>query len=199
MQYFGHKVINPFRSHTPRGFYDAKKGHTGLDLDFAVGTPISLPIETTCFRFLVQKQMGNTLYLKDSEGNVLVFAHLSEVFVKSGDEIKPNQMFAKTGNTGSATTGAHLHFEVISQEPEKGLEFMTRSLGAITGYNIDPTAYLDSLTKKSDDKLEWMKEHELIFGDHKPTDKITWGELSLVLYRLVKKVLEWARTPNKSL
>lgn len=188
MQYFGHNVINEFRSHTPRGFYDAKKGHSGSDFNCPAGTPISLPIQTTCFRFLVQKEMGNTLYLKDSEGTVLVFAHLSEVFVKVGDEIKPNQMFAKTGNTGTATTGAHLHFEVISQEPEKGLEFMTRTLGAITGYNIDPIVYLDSLTKKSDDKLEWMKEYGLIFGDHKPTDTVTWGELSIVIDRLVKKV-----------
>lgn len=188
MQYFGHNVVNPFRSDKPKGFYDPIKLHTGADFGCPTGTVLALPIETTCFRFLVQKEMGNTLYLKDKDGNILVFAHLSEVLVKVGDKIKPYQLFAKTGNTGTATTGAHLHFEVISQEPEKGLEFMTRSLGAITGYNVDPIAYLDSLTKKSDDKLEWMKEYGLIFGDHKPMDKVTWGELSIVIDRLVKKV-----------
>ena len=193
MKYFGHSIINGFRSHTPKGFYDLVKGHTGTDFDCPVGTPLSLPVNLTVADFKVQTEMGNCLYLRDESQNILVFAHLSEILVKVGDLLAPNTIFAKTGNSGSRTTGAHLHFEIIAPKPEVGGEMMTRRLGNFKGYNVDPVTYLDSLTFRSSEKLEWLKEHDVIQGEHRPTDPVTWGELSLVLFRLTKKILEWAK------
>lgn len=196
MNYFGHKIINGFRSHTPRGFYDLVKGHTGIDLSCPVGTDLQLPIVTTAVDFKNQAEMGNTLYLRDSDGNTLVFAHLTSISVKIGDIVSPGTVFAKTGNTGRATTGAHLHFEIIAQKPEVGLDMMTRRLGNFKGYNIDPVSYLDSLTLRSSEGLDWLRKHEIIFGEHRPTDPVTWGELGTVLHRLTRKILEWVKNPQ---
>lgn len=196
MNYFGYPVGNKFRSHTPSGYYDVVKGHTGIDIITPVGTPISLPISSTVADYKSQPEMGNTLYLKDEDQNILVFAHLSEVLVKVGDLLKPGQVFAKTGNTGSKTTNPHVHVEIISQTPDKGLEMMTRRLGNFKGYNIDPVLYLDSLTLRSSEDLDWLRKHEIIFGEHRPTDPVNWGEMSTVLHRLTRKILEWVKNPQ---
>lgn len=183
-------------SKTPKGFYDPVKGHTGIDLNMPEGTAISLPFETKVAQFLRQNEMGNTLYLKDTKGNVLVFAHLKDVLVRTNDTVKAGSVFAHSGNTGSKSTGAHLHLEVISQTPDEGAEYMTRSLGGFSGYNIDPGVYLDDQEIAEPwHKLDWMKEHELITVAKDPDSPVTWGELSVVLYRLAKKVLEWVRNP----
>ena len=51
------------------------------------------------------------------------YAHLSEVKVKIGDEVKAGQVIAKTGTTGNAsgTHAPHLHFEIAFEMRGKGL------------------------------------------------------------------------------
>ena len=51
------------------------------------------------------------------------YAHLSEVKVKVGDEVKAGQVIAKTGTTGNAsgTHAPHLHFEIAFEMRGKGL------------------------------------------------------------------------------
>ena len=54
-----------------------------------------------------------------------IYAHLSELFVHSGDEVYQGQHIANSGNTGTST-GPHLHFEVRYK-----------------GYPIDPNSVLN--------------------------------------------------------
>ena len=156
MKFLDYPVSNKFRSKTPAGFYDPIKHHTGVDYVCPEGTDIVLPFPTTYHSFLTQKEMGNTLYLKDYYGNILVFAHLSKTLVPDSGKIGKNQVFAKSGNTGSATTNPHVHFEVITKTPKKGLEFMTRKLGYVDGYNIDPVKYLKSMEVKQRKVNSWL-------------------------------------------
>lgn len=195
MKYFGRSIVNGFRSRTPAGFYDSKKGHTGVDFDAPVGTEVSLPVETRVRAIHVQSQMGLTLFLEDSRGNILIFAHLFAVLVKADELVSAGQVFAKSGNSGSASTGPHLHFEIISTAPASGLEFMTRTLQEFSGYNIDPIAYLDALNTPhwSQDALEWAHEHQIIQGEHDPDSPMTWGEAAVTMKRLAEKILEWEK------
>lgn len=190
MKFFGYEVINGFRSHRPKGFYDPKKGHTGIDIDCPVGTELTLPGTFTVRSIRKQKEMGLVLYLEDTDGSILVFAHLSETLVKVGDTVQ-GQVFAKTGNTGSATTGPHLHFEIISKLPEAPNNDMTRTLGEFKGFNIDPERYLQRVYRESTDGLKWLKTNEIIFGDHLPSDPVTYGEFELMAKRLTSKIQEW--------
>ena len=192
-------IINPFRSKVPAGFYDPIKGHTGIDLGTPEGTPITLAVGVTVRTVLEQPQMGTTLYVEDNAGNILVFAHLSRVDVTVGTRALPNQVLALTGNTGSATTGPHLHFEIIAPEPEPGLEMMSRTLGGFSGYNIDPVPYLDDIPVEetpahwADEALGWMLEHEIITQSKDPNATVTLGEFAVTSKRLAEKVLDWAR------
>lgn len=196
MLYFGHSVVNAFRSQIPRGFYDPIKGHTGVDLDLPLGSPVSLPIEMTVVGVMDQPEMGLTLYMRDSQGLILVFAHLSHILVHVGDSVAPETVLALSGNSGRATTGAHLHFEVIAPTPEVGLEMMQRQLGAFSGFNIDPVKYLDSIYSHwADSALSWAATHDLIRKPKSPNAPVTWGELAVFSRRLAERLIQWTRNP----
>jgi len=156
MTYLGAKIINKFRSKTPRGFYDPIKGHTGIDYAMPIGTSLKLVNPVQVVDILTQKEMGLTLYVEDAERNIIVFAHLSQVLVKKDEYCSPGTLLAKSGNSGSATTGPHLHREVIAPKPMPGLEFMTRTLGRWRGWNIDPEIY-DAMAGEQAIPL-WAKE-----------------------------------------
>ena len=186
-RYLGFPLMNPFRSHVPHGFYHPEKGHTGIDLDVPEGTEISLSFPTTLAQVLFHDQMGITAYLLDPDGNVLIFAHLSKVLKADGKGINPGEVFALSGNTGTATTGPHVHFEIISKTPDPDQEVMTRSLGGYSGYNINPADYLQRLEAQEPhwaaEAMQWAKEKGLIEKDHQPNDFVRWGELVMVLRR----------------
>ena len=143
--YFGHRLSNPFQA--KGDFYDPVKGHTGIDLATPEGTSLSISVPLRVVDIRQQNEMGTCLYTQDAWGNILVFAHLSEILPVQGALIKADEVFAKTGNTGTATKGPHLHFEILSQEPEVGYEIMTRRLGNYSGYNINPVDYLSVLAE----------------------------------------------------
>lgn len=51
---------------------------------------------------------------KTGEGNVYtLYAHGSKILVKNGQIVKVGEEIMKSGNTGSNTTGPHVHYEVI--------------------------------------------------------------------------------------
>lgn len=190
-------VLNPFRSKVPKGFYDPIKGHSGTDYGTPKKTPLFLPISAKVELIAKQDQMGLTLYMSDPDDNVLVFAHLSKVDLKIGDEVPAGSVIALSGNSGTATTAPHVHFEIIAQTPTPGFEVMTRSLQGFSGYNIDPSKYLDDKQKPahwSDEAMAWMVEHELIGHKHSHSASVSWGELSVVCQRLAKKIIEWTNS-----
>ena len=186
--YTDFQVLNPFRSAVPKGFYDPIKHHTGTDYACPVGTPLSLPEELTVELVAKQTEMGLVLYLRDKGDNILVFAHLSEVDVKIGDELNRNKIFAKSGNSGSRTTGAHLHSELISLIPTHGLEFMTRTLQGFSGYNINPHEYFTALPGEephySDEAMNRLVEQKKIVFKRPPDQSVKWGDFAVLLDRL---------------
>ena len=143
MQFYENKLTNKFRAKTPKGFYDKDKGHTGVDYLVPVGTPVSLPLPLTFIGTLMQLEMGRTAYLKDAEGNIHVTSHLTTTLKKAGDPVAPGEVFAISGNTGRVSTAPHVHYEVISETPQEGLEFMTRELWNFKGFNVDPMPFLN--------------------------------------------------------
>ena len=56
---------------------------------------------------------GKTVVIAHPGGWKTLYAHLSRIMVRSGQYVKQGQSIAVSGNTGRST-GAHLHFEIIS-------------------------------------------------------------------------------------
>lgn len=56
--------------------------------------------------------MGRHLILKHRDGRKSYYLHLSKLRVKVGDRVERGKVIALSGNTGTTTTGPHLHFSI---------------------------------------------------------------------------------------
>ncbi|WAL58602.1 M23 family metallopeptidase [Thermocoleostomius sinensis] len=92
--------------------------HSGTDLGAPQGTPVlaafSGKVEIADF----VGGYGLTVVLQHNKGTEqTLYAHLSELFVKPGEEVKQGEVIGRVGSTG-LSTGPHLHFEFRKQTPE---------------------------------------------------------------------------------
>ncbi len=87
--------------------------HNGIDIAAPIGTPIYSPINGEVVATYFHAKGGKTIILKDSDNEIrLGFCHLQKMLVEPNTTIKQGQRIALSGNTGAATTGAHLHFSL---------------------------------------------------------------------------------------
>ncbi len=95
-----------------RNFYTVFDGHhPGVDFSLPEGTPLRAAIPGVVVRKEFHPGMGNTLAIRN--GNIYVlYAHLTSFCVDLGQKIRAKQLVAYSGNTGTATTTPHLHFEL---------------------------------------------------------------------------------------
>jgi murein DD-endopeptidase MepM/ murein hydrolase activator NlpD len=85
--------------------------HRAVDLAGKMGDPVKAALKGTVLHVDNNRNLGNFIILKHGEYQTL-YAHLSAVLVKAGEEVGQGQMIGKVGETGY-TTGPHLHFEVF--------------------------------------------------------------------------------------
>lgn len=95
-------------------FYSAH--HLGQDYTAATGRKLFAPFDGEILKQFTGTQGGKTIWFKPKDDNVIMrFMHLSEFKAKVG-KVKEGDIIALTGNTGSATTGAHLHIDISKKE-----------------------------------------------------------------------------------
>lgn len=100
--------------------------HTGIDVANAYNTPISSATDGVVIQAQVlDKYYGNNIII-EKDGVRFRYAHLNQMNVNVGDNIKQGDIIGLMGSTG-ASTGSHLHFEIIINErtvnPELLLKF----------------------------------------------------------------------------
>lgn len=86
--------------------------HYGIDIGVGSGTYLGAPANGTHTNWAWSDCGGNIFYLGYGGGWETRFLHSSTSLVAEGSAVSKNQNVARSGNTGSCTTGAHLHFEV---------------------------------------------------------------------------------------
>jgi murein DD-endopeptidase MepM/ murein hydrolase activator NlpD len=86
-------------------------GHNGIDY----GVPIETPVKAAMAGQVVKvgyEENGYGNYLKINHGGYFtLYAHLTQVKVRTGQEVQKGEVIASSGNTGFST-GPHLHFEL---------------------------------------------------------------------------------------
>ena len=147
-------VINGYRAKGKR--YSKVRGHTGIDLNYKTGNELIAPVTGEVLATPVQKEMGNCLYVRDTQGAIHVFAHLESVRVQKYDKVKRGDVIAITGNTGTGTSGEHLHYEIMTVKPYHLVPdaIMYRKELLFKGYNTEPVTYLKDLYKKY--HIDWL-------------------------------------------
>lgn len=119
--------------------------HHGVDLAVAEGTPV-LAMNGGRVAFAGRMRgYGLTVVLRHGSDTETLYAHLSELHVRTGDAVRPRQLLGRSGRSGNAR-GAHLHFEirrpVNSGDP-------TRSWAWTTASTIDPAPSLRAAAGES--------------------------------------------------
>jgi len=115
-----------WRIHPISGSYSF---HSGTDLGADQGTPV---IAVTDGKVAIADFIGGyglTVVLRhEQETHESLYAHMSQIFVKPGDEVTQGTVIGLVGSTGNST-GPHLHFEWRT----------ATNNGWVT---VDPTAHL---------------------------------------------------------
>lgn len=82
--------------------------------------------------------------------------HLSRIDVKKGDVVNAGQKLGVSGNTGTRTTGEHLHLGVINVTADKRLQW------------VNPAAYLAELNQKGNLKMEAQYNGKDLLAQYQP-------------------------------
>ena len=148
------------------------KQHNALDYRTPVGTPIYAVTDAKVTRADARDVWGGNIIQIDGGGVTALYAHLSTMLVKPGDTVRAGQLIGYTGNTGKATTGPHLYFEVH----ENGIP--VDPLKVINGL-VNPAAVNATLTSAStNDIAGWLSglvNGNLTWNDwYHSTNNATW-------------------------
>ncbi|HEX3028356.1 MAG TPA: M23 family metallopeptidase, partial [Clostridia bacterium] len=104
-------ITSPFGMRTDP-FSDTQKSHSGVDIEANKGDKINAAADGEVILAGASKVYGNYLKVKHSNGLVTLYAHCSKIIASKGQKVRQGDIIAEVGNTG-ASTGSHLHFEVI--------------------------------------------------------------------------------------
>lgn len=85
--------------------------HSGTDLAAPMGTPVLAAYAGQVVLADLLGGYGLAVALEHNKGTAqTLYAHLSEIFVQSGEVVKQGDVIGRVGSTGNST-GPHLHFE----------------------------------------------------------------------------------------
>lgn len=89
-----------------------KRPHFGLDYAGKTGDPVKAPAAGKVVMFVPDMfYSGGTMIIDHGHGITSSFLHLSQSYVKEGDEVKKGQVVAAVGASGRAT-GPHLDWRI---------------------------------------------------------------------------------------
>jgi murein DD-endopeptidase MepM/ murein hydrolase activator NlpD len=113
-----------------RSYYNGQRRspHAGVDFAGEPGTPVRAANRGDVVVSAPMYFTGNTVVIDYGDRLFSVFAHLSELHVKTGDMVEPHTIIGLVGATGRVT-GPHLHWSVRLN----GARVDPLSLVAVTG------------------------------------------------------------------
>lgn len=104
--------------------FDMAKGHFGIDVACRQGSPVLAVSDGVVLFSGWMPEYGNLIMLQHKQNIITLYSHLSMQLVRRGENVKSGQVIALSGNTGTHTTGPHLHFEIwIDQKAVDPLNF----------------------------------------------------------------------------
>lgn len=92
-----------------------RENHNGLDIAVAEGTAVIAVKSGKVTEVRTSATYGKLLEYETTDGYTVMYAHLSKVLVREGEQVKQGQKVAESGNTG-LSTGPHLHYSLWKGE-----------------------------------------------------------------------------------
>ena len=88
-----------------------RKFHKGMDFTAPTGTPIYASGNGKVVRSSRSATYGRVVYIDHGYGYRTIYAHMSKIKAKRGQNVKRGDLIGYVGNTGRSVS-AHLHYEV---------------------------------------------------------------------------------------
>ncbi len=102
-------------------------GHYGIDIAAKPNESILSALDGTVILSTYTAETGYVIAVQHGQDLITVYKHCGSLLKKEGDEVKGGEAIALVGNTGTMTTGPHLHFEMWRKgravNPEKYIVF----------------------------------------------------------------------------
>lgn len=103
--------VNPVEGYVIYGFAPAE-GHMGIDYGVKTGTPVYATSGGMVLFANYTIEDGYKLLIKHDNGYYSLYKHCGSLVAKERDYVNQGELIALSGNTGSNTSGPHLHFEI---------------------------------------------------------------------------------------
>ena len=100
--------------------------HPYIDITAPAGSVVKATLDGTVIFAGWSEDTGYTIQLQHEGDIVSIYRHNEKLLKKTGDKVAAGSPIALIGNTGSLTTGVHLHFELWHK-----------------GETVDPTKYIN--------------------------------------------------------
>lgn len=94
------------------GHYDAENRHYGVDLAAPANESIVAVLDGVVILSTYTADTGYLIQLQHNQDFVSVYKHCGSLLKKQGDKVRVGEVIALVGNTGTLSTGPHLHFEL---------------------------------------------------------------------------------------
>ena len=107
--------------------FDAKKKHYGTDIAANPNESVLATMDGTVILSTYTAETGYLIGVQHSQDLISVYKHCGSLLKKEGDRVKGGEAIALVGNSGTFSTGPHLHFELWYKghpvNPEKYIVF----------------------------------------------------------------------------
>lgn len=120
----GMYFFTPLKGVVSNGYNRAT--HPAVDITAPAGSVVKAALDGTVIYAGWSDEFGYTIQLQHQGNIVTTYKHNNRLVHKMGDKVKAGTPIAYVGNTGSLTTGDHLHFELWHN-----------------GEAVDPTLYIN--------------------------------------------------------
>ncbi|QGQ98836.1 M23 family metallopeptidase [Paenibacillus psychroresistens] len=104
------------------------KFHKGLDMHAPLDTSVLAAFNGYVEEASQNSQIGNYVIIDHGNGIKTLYGHLNSYHVVKGQKVTQYEIIAKSGNSGTETTGPHLHFGVF-----------------INGNAVDPEVFINQI------------------------------------------------------
>lgn len=105
--------------------YNLASGHPFIDIAVPDNTAARAILDGTVIAAYWSDETGYNIHLQHSHDLISIYKHNTKLLKKVGDKVSAGTTISLAGNTGSLSTGPHLHFELWHK-----------------GSPIDPTIYI---------------------------------------------------------
>lgn len=92
--------------------FDMDRRHPGVDIAANPNESVLSVLNGVVIISSYTAETGYVIGVQHSQGFVSFYKHCGALLKQQGDEVKAGEVIALVGNTGTLTTGSHLHFEL---------------------------------------------------------------------------------------